>query len=143
MTKLLEDVRPTVGSPNDVDADADGSWTKLLDTDGTHKPILIAPATQLTGAAGVKDLLVTVDPETGKTQQTVDSSGNIERAPVGRRRESILGTFHRQLRMSLKAVSDTPGPLTRLEIFYSLNNGSLPLDYPKVDGQVRWYTLVD
>ncbi|XP_058116448.1 G protein-activated inward rectifier potassium channel 3-like [Anopheles ziemanni] len=113
MTKFLEDVRPTVGSPNDVDADADGSWTKLLDTDGTPKPIIIAPATQLPVAAGVKDLLVTVDPETGKTQQKVDSSGNIDRAPVSRRRESILGTFHRQLRMSLKAVSDTPGQFTR------------------------------
>jgi hypothetical protein len=35
-----------------------------------------------------------------------------------KRRESVFGTFHRQLRMSLKAVSETPGPLTRLVNFW-------------------------
>lgn len=29
------------------------------------------------------------------------------------RRESLMGTFHRHLRRSLKAVSESPGPLTR------------------------------
>lgn len=29
------------------------------------------------------------------------------------RKESFLGTFHRQLRRSIKAVSESPGPLTR------------------------------
>lgn len=29
------------------------------------------------------------------------------------RRESLMGTFHRHLRQSLKAVSESPGPLTR------------------------------
>ncbi|XP_053661043.1 G protein-activated inward rectifier potassium channel 3-like [Anopheles marshallii] len=113
MTKLLEDVRPTERTPHDTgDPDAAGCWTKLLD-DTTHKPaIIIGSASQPGGAPdAVKELLVTVDPETGKTQQTVESSG--DRAAGGRRRESILGTFHRQLRMSLKAVSETPGPLTR------------------------------
>uniref|UniRef100_A0A182J1E9 Uncharacterized protein n=1 Tax=Anopheles atroparvus TaxID=41427 RepID=A0A182J1E9_ANOAO len=122
MTKLLEDIRPTAGSAHDVDADADGSWTKLLD-DGTLKPIIIGPASQIPVDAGVKELLVTVDPETGKTQQTVDSPANVDGVPVGRRRESILGTFHRQIRMSLKAVSETPGPLTSDIGFSSLGVG--------------------
>ncbi|XP_049530478.1 G protein-activated inward rectifier potassium channel 3 isoform X1 [Anopheles darlingi] len=110
MTKLLEDVRSSDRTPQDGDGAA--CWTKLLDdSNSTHKPIIIGPAVVTSDANTGKDLLVTVDPETGKTQQTVDSTG---RDPVtGRRRESILGTFHRQLRMSLKAVSDTTGPLTR------------------------------
>lgn len=29
------------------------------------------------------------------------------------RKESILGTFHRHLRRSIKAVSESPGPITR------------------------------
>jgi hypothetical protein len=29
------------------------------------------------------------------------------------RRESLMGTFHRHLRMSLKAVSESPGQLSR------------------------------
>ncbi|XP_035901026.1 G protein-activated inward rectifier potassium channel 3 isoform X1 [Anopheles stephensi] len=113
MTKLLEDVRPTDAG------DPDAAWTKLLDdTSSTHKPpIIIGPAAPHPEIAPdtVKELLVTVDPETGKTQQTIDgaiASGD-RVAAGGRRRESILGTFHRQLRMSLKAVSETPGPLTR------------------------------
>uniref|UniRef100_A0A182NQM7 Uncharacterized protein n=1 Tax=Anopheles dirus TaxID=7168 RepID=A0A182NQM7_9DIPT len=120
MTKLLEDVRQTdrIGPHDTADPDAAGCWTKLLDdTNGAHRPtpIIIAPASHATvDAAIVKDLLVTVDPETGKTQQTIDGAANGDRAATGgRRRESILGTFHRQLRMSLKAVSETPGPLQR------------------------------
>lgn len=33
--------------------------------------------------------------------------------PRRERRESLMGTFHRHLRQSLKAVSESPGPLTR------------------------------
>uniref|UniRef100_A0A4Y0BKT1 Inward rectifier potassium channel n=1 Tax=Anopheles funestus TaxID=62324 RepID=A0A4Y0BKT1_ANOFN len=118
MTKLLEDVRPTDRTPHDAaNPDAPSCWTKLLDdTSATHKPaIIIASASHPEVAADAgKELLVTVDPETGKTQQTVDGAiTNSDRVAGGRRRESILGTFHRQLRMSLKAVSETPGPLTR------------------------------
>ncbi|XP_052893065.1 G protein-activated inward rectifier potassium channel 3-like [Anopheles moucheti] len=114
MTKLLEDVRPTDRTPHDAgDPDAAGCWTKLLDDTTQLKPAIIIGSASHPEVAPdtVKELLVTVDPETGKTQQTVEPSG--DRAAGGRRRESILGTFHRQLRMSLKAVSETPGPLTR------------------------------
>lgn len=118
MTKLLEDVRSTDRTAHDAgDPDAAGCWTKLLDDTGvTHKPaIIIGPAAHPEIVADTaKELLVTVDPETGKTQQTIDGAITTgDRAAGGRRRESILGTFHRQLRMSLKAVSETPGPLTR------------------------------
>uniref|UniRef100_A0A182HKG7 Uncharacterized protein n=1 Tax=Anopheles arabiensis TaxID=7173 RepID=A0A182HKG7_ANOAR len=101
-----------------ADPDAAGCWTKLLDdTSATHKqPIIVGPAARPDpGSDIVKELLVTVDPETGKTgQQAIDGAANNgeQRVAGGRRRESILGTFHRQLRMSLKAVSETPGPLT-------------------------------
>ncbi|XP_040160120.1 G protein-activated inward rectifier potassium channel 3-like isoform X1 [Anopheles arabiensis] len=120
MTKLLEDARQTDRSAQDgADPDAAGCWTKLLDdTSATHKqPIIVGPAARPDpGSDIVKELLVTVDPETGKTgQQAIDGAANNgeQRVAGGRRRESILGTFHRQLRMSLKAVSETPGPLTR------------------------------
>lgn len=120
MTKLLEDARQTDRSAQDgADPDAAGCWTKLLDdTSATHKqPIIVGPAASPDpGSDIVKELLVTVDPETGKTgQQAIDGAANNgeQRVAGGRRRESILGTFHRQLRMSLKAVSETPGPLTR------------------------------
>ncbi|XP_053679637.1 G protein-activated inward rectifier potassium channel 3-like [Anopheles nili] len=115
MTKLLEDIRQTDRSANDpADPDAPGCWTKLLDdTNGAHRPpIIVGPQTTVDPAI-VKEILVTVDPETGKTQQAIDGTANGDRVAGGRRRESILGTFHRQLRMSLKAVSETPGPLTR------------------------------
>uniref|UniRef100_A0A182PRQ6 Uncharacterized protein n=1 Tax=Anopheles epiroticus TaxID=199890 RepID=A0A182PRQ6_9DIPT len=117
MTKLLEEVRQTDRSAQDgTDPDAAGCWTKLLE-DTTRKPqIIVGPGTvhPEVGADIVKELLVTVDPETGKAQQTIDgAASNGERVAGGRRRESIFGTVHRQLRMSLKAVSETPGPLTR------------------------------
>lgn len=69
----------------------DLSWTKLLD-----------------GSASPGSIIVKIDDQQPKeVAQTPDPELN------NRRRESILGTFHRQLRMSLKAVSESPGPLTR------------------------------
>lgn len=68
----------------------DLSWTKLLD-----------------GSASPGSIIVKIDDQQPKeVAQTPEPDLN-------RRRESILGTFHRQLRMSLKAVSESPGPLTR------------------------------
>ncbi|XP_052866627.1 G protein-activated inward rectifier potassium channel 3-like [Anopheles cruzii] len=119
MTKLLEDVgRMSDRSPPEADGDGAQCWTKLLDDPSSrHKPIIIASAVggQTGDAVTVKDLLVTADAETGKAQQTVTSDGVVLDPVTGqrRRRESIFGTFHRSLRMSLKAVSDTTGPLTR------------------------------
>lgn len=69
----------------------DLSWTKLLD-----------------GSTSPGSIIVKIDDQQPKEiAQTPDPDLN------NRRRESILGTFHRQLRMSLKAVSESPGPLTR------------------------------
>lgn len=42
----------------------------------------------------------------------LNPSENLQK-PRRERRESLMGTFHRHLRMSLKAVSESPGPLTR------------------------------
>lgn len=67
----------------------DLSWTKLLD-----------------GSTSPGSIIVKID-EQPKEPVEPDPTLN------GRRRESILGVFHRQLRMSLKAVSESPGPLTR------------------------------
>jgi hypothetical protein len=46
--------------------------------------------------------------------QDEERLNNDEKNPQQRRRrESLMGTFHRHLRQSLKAVSESPGPLTR------------------------------
>ncbi|XP_058455993.1 G protein-activated inward rectifier potassium channel 3 isoform X2 [Malaya genurostris] len=100
MTKLFEEIRND-GQHGAGDG-ADMAWTKLLSDQNTPSPV-IAKAQDVT-----RDIIVTIDPETGKEIVTQPADG-----ATGRRRESIIGTFHRQLRMSLKAVSEGPGPLTR------------------------------
>lgn len=108
MTKLFEDSRAIDGQQLVGGADGgDMAWAKLLPAgdqqiDGPV-PILVKSAEDREKVP--RDVLVTIDPDTGKQQ--VDS---INPAPNGRRRESIIGTFHRQLRQSLKEAS---GPLTR------------------------------
>lgn len=67
----------------------DLSWTKLLD-----------------GTASPGSIIVKID-EQPKEPTEPDVTIN------GRRRESLFGVLNRQLRMSIKAVSDSPGPLTR------------------------------
>lgn len=69
----------------------DLSWTKLIDGPASPGSIIVKIDEQ-----PIKDPAIVPDPDVNN-----------------RRRESILGTFHRQLRMSLKAVSESPGPLTR------------------------------
>ena len=44
----------------------------------------------------------------------VGAAGEIaDSVPKSERKESLLGSFHRHLRRSLKAVSESPGPITR------------------------------
>ncbi|XP_037821794.1 uncharacterized protein LOC119610583 [Lucilia sericata] len=58
-----------------------------------------------------------VSMETGKdgaTECLTKFTRNGEEKNVSiQRKESILGTFHRHLRRSIKAVSESPGPITR------------------------------
>lgn len=111
MTKLFEDTRTADGQQL-VDGDsADMAWTKLLPAD-QNTPTSILIRSDGPNKPPAKDVLVTIDPETGK-HQIEASATTTTTATTGRRRESIIGTFHRQLRQSLKAVSEAPGPLTR------------------------------
>ncbi|KAL1400713.1 hypothetical protein pipiens_007207 [Culex pipiens pipiens] len=108
MTKLFEDTSRSETGP--LVGDGDTAWTKLLAAD-TPSPILVK--TVVDGGGGTKppkDVTVSIDPDSGKP--IVTTPGDDAAGTNGRRRESIIGTFHRQLRMSLKAVSETPGPLT-------------------------------
>lgn len=80
--------------PND-----DLSWTKLLD----GKQVLrhtVAPVIIKIDNASIKDT-----PSTPETPNTTE------------RKSSFLETFNRQLRSSLKAVTDSPGPITRYRHF--------------------------
>nr|XP_029725218.1 uncharacterized protein LOC115265121 [Aedes albopictus] len=114
MTKLFEDCRALDGQQLVGAGDSgDMAWTKLLpaaggdgQTDGGGGPIpIVVKSTDISREKAPRDVLVTIDPDTGKQQ--VDA---VNPANAGRRRESIIGTFHRQLRQSLKEAS---GPLTR------------------------------
>ncbi|XP_053690812.1 uncharacterized protein LOC128739354 [Sabethes cyaneus] len=107
MTKLFDETRNDTGGAGE---DGDMAWTKLLTDQSTPSPeIMKATVVAVDGASKQpKDVIVSIDPETGKEIVTQPAEG-----ATGRRRESIIGTFHRQLRMSLKAVSEAPGPLTR------------------------------
>lgn len=46
------------------------------------------------------------------TKFSVNNNGDEKNVSI-QRKESILGTFHRHLRRSIKAVSESPGPITR------------------------------
>lgn len=70
----------------DVTPREDMAWTKLIESPS--------------GA-----VIVTVD-DTPK-----ESPSSLE--PIGERKSSFFGSLHKQFRMSLKAVSDSPGPMTR------------------------------
>lgn len=75
---------------------ADLSWTQLITTD---KP---------------RPSIVRIDDKPPKEMNPEEVQLNAgEGKPRRERRESLMGTFHRHLRMSLKAVSESPGPLTR------------------------------
>lgn len=76
---------------------ADLSWTQLI----SDKP----RATIVRIDEKPKDM----NPE----EEKLNDSNEISHKPRRERRESLMGTFHRHLRMSLKAVSDSPGTLTR------------------------------
>lgn len=75
---------------------ADLSWTQLI----SDKP--------RTTIVRIDDKPKEMNPEEEKLN-TNDTTNKTRRE----RRESLMGTFHRHLRMSLKAVSDSPGTLTR------------------------------
>lgn len=67
----------------------DLAWTKLIDNSNLSSgPVIV------------------------KMDDKLKDSPQSETIPNGRK-SSLLGTFHRHLRMSLKAVSDSPGPITR------------------------------
>lgn len=85
MTKIQEAASDIPNGGGDL------AWTKLLDEPNSPNSTIIKIDEQVkedTNPAIIKD----------------------EEPP---RRESLLGSFHRHLRMSLKAVSESSGPFTR------------------------------
>lgn len=79
----------------------DLSWTQLLtDKPRSQKPTIVR----------IDEKPKEMNPE--EEQLNVPSGENGRKIPR-ERRESLIGTFNRHLRQSLKAVSESPGPLTR------------------------------
>ncbi|XP_070492013.1 G protein-activated inward rectifier potassium channel 3-like isoform X2 [Chironomus tepperi] len=76
----------------------DLSWTQLITE--RQKPTIVR----------IDEKPKEMNPEEVQLNGNTNENG---RRPPRERRESILGTFNRHLRMSLKAVSESPGPLTR------------------------------
>ncbi|KAG5681935.1 hypothetical protein PVAND_011337 [Polypedilum vanderplanki] len=76
----------------------DLSWTQLISE--RQRPTIVR----------IDDKPKEINPE---EMQLNGSNENGRRPPQRERRESLIGTFNRHLRMSLKAVSESPGPLTR------------------------------
>lgn len=68
----------------------DLAWTKLLDDTPPPEPVVI------------------------KMENSISDSPIIPtETPQLKNSPSWLGSFHKQLRMSIKAVTDSPGPITR------------------------------
>ncbi|CRK98502.1 CLUMA_CG011858, isoform B [Clunio marinus] len=76
---------------------ADLSWSNLISTDKPRNIIV-----------RIDDIPKEINPE----EEQLNAPDNFHRNHR-ERKESLMGTFHRHLRMSLKAVSESPGPLTR------------------------------
>jgi hypothetical protein len=76
----------------------DLSWTQLISD--RQRPTIVRIS---------EDKPKEMNPE----EVTLNGSSETGRRPQRERRESLIGTFNRHLRMSLKAVSESPGPLTR------------------------------
>jgi hypothetical protein len=80
---------------------AELSWTQLI----PDKPEKLRP---IIGRVTIDD-----KPPKEMNPDEVQLNSDSSHIPRRERRESLMGTFHRHLRMSLKAVSESPGPLTR------------------------------
>jgi hypothetical protein len=74
---------------------ADLSWTQLITPSDKPRPTIVR-----------------ID-EKPKEMNPEEVQLNPNEKQPRQRRESLMGTFHRHLRQSLKAVSESPGPLTR------------------------------
>lgn len=77
----------------------DLSWTQLITE--RQKPTIVR----------IDEKPKEINPEEVQLNGSNETTTN--RRPQRERRESLIGTFNRHLRMSLKAVSESPGPLTR------------------------------
>jgi hypothetical protein len=79
---------------------ADLSWTQLI-TEKPPRPTIVRISDEKPKEMNPEEV------------QLNTAEGGTTQVPRRERRESLMGTFHRHLRMSLKAVSESPGPLTR------------------------------
>lgn len=77
----------------------DLSWTQLISE--RQRPTIVR----------IDDKPKEMNPD--EVQLNGSTENATRRPPQRERRESLIGTFNRHLRMSLKAVSESPGPLTR------------------------------
>lgn len=97
-TKIIKMAFLTTPDSETTSPTNDLSWTQLLtDKPRTQKPSIVR----------IDDKPKEMNPE---EQQLNGTNGENGRRVPRERRESIIGTFNRHLRMSLKAVSESPGP---------------------------------
>lgn len=77
---------------------ADLSWTQLITPSDKPRPTIVR---------------IDEKPKEMNPEEVQLNSNETNSHRPRQRRESLMGTFHRHLRQSLKAVSESPGPLTR------------------------------
>lgn len=85
-------IRTDLPIPNGND---DLAWTKLLDA----KPVLHHP---------VAPVIIKID-----TASLKDTPSTPDTPKLTERKSSFFDAFNRQLRSSIKIVTDSPGPITR------------------------------
>lgn len=83
-------------TPESESSPTDLSWTQLI-PEKQKKPSIVR----------IDDIPKEMNPEETQLNPPTETGRRTQR------RESIIGTFNRHLRMSLKAVSESSGPLTR------------------------------
>jgi len=133
-TKLLDDKENSNNSSDIVvvkmtnsDNYHNSHMGSIKNLDSETSPLTVSTETSATITAtnnGHNSILaghqnvITIDTTTAATKCELNTDNNGVNVvadnglPLGRK-ESIFGTFHRHLRRSLKAVSESPGPITR------------------------------
>ncbi|KAH8278597.1 hypothetical protein KR018_005743 [Drosophila ironensis] len=121
--KLLPEEKAKRNNPLIVKMSGTNNNTDSKETTPLNVDHLVAATTPGAGSEGQGAVATPITPgcleETYKRSSTyasnINSTGG-ESSGSGTqlsRKESLLGSFHRQIRRSIKAVSESPGPLTR------------------------------
>ncbi|XP_020817328.1 inward rectifier potassium channel 2 isoform X1 [Drosophila serrata] len=113
--KLLPEDKDKANAPSIVKMSSGGNNNDSKETTPLNVDQLVASTTPAVASEPGTGCLEETYKRTSTYASNINSTGG-ESSGSGTqlsRKESILGSFHRQIRRSIKAVSESPGPLTR------------------------------